>query len=178
MTAAAGSAELGRSLEAAAAICIDSLQSGGKVLFAGNGGSAGDAQHLAGEFLCRFNFDRRPLPGIALTTDSSTLTAIANDYAFDQVFARQLEALGRPGDVFIGISTSGRSKNIIAALDVARRQGVRCIGLTGATGGDMATLCDTVIKVPSDKTPLIQQVHITVGHILCDLIEQELCGNA
>lgn len=177
ITAAAGNEQLGQALELAAAICIDSLQRGGKVLFAGNGGSAGDAQHLAGEFLCRFNFDRRPLPGIALTTDSSTLTAIANDYAFDQVFARQVEALGQPGDVLIGISTSGCSKNIIAALNVARQKGMHTIGFTGVTGGEMAILCDAVIKVPSNKTPLIQQVHITIGHILCEIVEHELCGN-
>jgi D-sedoheptulose 7-phosphate isomerase len=150
------------------------LKAGNKVLLAGNGGSAADAQHLAGELLSRLNYDRAPLPAVALTTDSSVMTAIANDYGFEQVFERQVLGLGRPGDVFIGLSTSGRSKNILRAIAAARASGVTAIGFTGRSGGDMAAACDLCLRAPSDATPLVQQIHITAGHIICGLVEEAL----
>lgn len=157
-----------------AAICTTGLQSGRKLLIAGNGGSAADAQHWAGELVSRFYYDRPGLPALALTTDTSIITAIANDYGYDYVFARQIEALGQEGDVFIGISTSGRSKTILRALQVARSRGIATLGFTGATGGDMAGLCDVLLRVPSDLTPRIQEGHEIVGHILCALIERNM----
>ena len=157
-----------------AAICTTGLQSGRKLLIAGNGGSAADAQHWAGELVSRFYYDRPGLPALALTTDTSIITAIANDYGYDYVFARQIEALGQEGDVFIGISTSGRSKTILRALQVARSRGIATLGFTGATGGDMADLCDVLLRVPSDLTPRIQEGHEIVGHILCALIERNM----
>ncbi len=150
------------------------LEAGNKVLLAGNGGSAGDAQHIAGELLSRLNYDRAPLAAIALTTDSSVMTAIGNDYGYAQIFERQVRGLGRPGDVFIGISTSGRSKNILTAIAAARAAGLLTIGFTGRTGGDMATVCDLCLRAPSNSTPLIQQIHITAGHIICGLVEEAL----
>ena len=158
----------------AATIVTDALRTGHKIMLAGNGGSAADAQHLAGELVARFNFDRPAMAGIALTTDSSVLTAIGNDYGYEQVFARQVSALGRAGDVFIAISTSGRSPNILTACKAAREVGVAVIGLTGETGGQMIDLCDVLLRVPSDQTPLIQQIHISVGHILCAFAEDAL----
>lgn len=149
-----------------------SLASGGKVLLFGNGGSAADAQHLAAELTGRYLRERAPLAAIALTTDTSALTAIANDYGFERVFERQLRALGRAGDVAIGISTSGNSPNVIAALEAAREIGMTTIGLSGRGGGRMAALCDVCFVVPSDETPIIQQAHITLGHLICDLVEQ------
>lgn len=151
-----------------------SLASGGKILLAGNGGSAADAQHIAAEMLVRFKFDRNPLPAIALTTDSSVLTAIGNDYGFDHLFERQVRGLGRKGDVFIAISTSGRSKNILAALNAARDIGLINVGFTGAGGTAMKPLCDVVLAAPSEETALIQQVHITAAHAICDLVERNL----
>ena len=153
---------------------VTALTVGNKVLLAGNGGSAGDAQHIAGEFLSRLNYDRAPLAAVALTTDTSVLTAIGNDYGYELLFERQVLGLGRPGDVFIGISTSGRSPNILRALEAARRSGLTTIGFTGKRGGDMADSCDLCLRVPSDSTPLIQQLHITVGHIVCGLVEERL----
>jgi D-sedoheptulose 7-phosphate isomerase len=153
-----------------------SLKDGGKVFLAGNGGSAADAQHIAAEFTGRFVNDRTPLPAIALTTDTSALTAIGNDYGFELVFARQLRALGRRGDVFIAISTSGRSPNVLAALKAARDLGVATIGLTRDTQTPMNDLCDVVLGAPSDETALIQQLHITVLHAVCHLVEHELFG--
>lgn len=150
------------------------LAAGHKVLLAGNGGSAGDAQHIAGELLSRLNYDRAPLAAIALTTDSSVLTAIGNDYGYEHVFERQVLALGRPGDVLIALSTSGRSPNILNALRAARTNGLVTIGLTGASGGGMMPLCDLCLRVPSDATPLIQQLHITAGHVICGLVEERL----
>lgn len=150
------------------------LTAGGKVLLAGNGGSAGDAQHLAGEFLSRLNYDRAPVAAVALTTDSSVLTAIGNDYGYERVFERQILGLGRPGDVFIGISTSGRSPNILRAIDAARRKGLTVVGFTGRTGGEMASRCDLCLCAPVDATPLIQQIHITAGHVVCGLVEERL----
>ena len=158
----------------AAEIVMAGLQSGGKLLLAGNGGSAADAQHIATELVVRFKKNRRALPAIALTTDSSALTAIGNDLGFEHLFSRQIEALGRPGDVFLGISTSGRSPNILAACRAAREAGMAVVGLTGATGGAMNDLCDALVRVPSDDTPFIQQVHIAIGHTLCAIAEESL----
>ncbi|MBQ0820535.1 D-sedoheptulose 7-phosphate isomerase [Microvirga sp. HBU67558] len=166
--------ELIEKVAVAAEVVVTAIRSQKKVLFAGNGGSAADAQHFAAELVSRFNYDRPGMAGIALTTDTSILTAIGNDYGFDRAFARQLEALGHAGDVFVGISTSGRSKNILAALHAARQLGVHTIGLTGGNGGDMPDLCDLEIRIPSDRTPLIQQGHLLVGHILCALVEQAI----
>jgi len=158
----------------AATLMIDAYKAGKKTLLAGNGGSAADAQHIAGEFVSRFCFDRPGLPSIALTTDSSILTAIGNDYGYEKVFSRQVQANGAPGDVFVGISTSGNSPNILAALEECRGLGIRTIGFTGTTGGKMAALCDVCIRVPSKETPRIQESHILVGHILCGLVEEVL----
>jgi D-sedoheptulose 7-phosphate isomerase len=141
------------------------------VLFLGNGGSAADAQHLAAELVGRYVRERRPLPGLALTVDTSALTSIGNDYGFDQVFARQLEALGSPGDVVVAITTSGTSPNVLAALTVARQKGIAVIGFTGKRGEEFAKLCDVAIVVPSRETSRVQEGHITVGHILCEVID-------
>jgi D-sedoheptulose 7-phosphate isomerase len=153
-----------------------SLRGGHKVMLAGNGGSAGDAQHIAGEFLSRFRFDRHPLPAIALTTDTSVLTAIGNDYGYEQVFERQLRGLGRRGDVFVAISTSGKSPSVLAALRAARDIGVTTVGFTGSGPGTaaMRSLCDHLLAAPSDDTPLIQQIHITAGHAVCEIVERNL----
>ena len=156
---------------------IESLRSGGKILFCGNGGSAADAQHIAGELVCRFLLDRPPLAAIALTVDSSVMTAVSNDYGFDQVFSRQVKALGRDGDVLVGISTSGCSPNVIAALRAAREIGMTTIGFTGAGAADIGAHCDLVLRAPSVSTPLIQQLHITVGHIACQIVEQAMFGS-
>lgn len=150
------------------------LGRGGKVLLAGNGGSAADAQHLAGEIVSRMNYDRAPAAALALTTDSSVMTAIGNDYGYDRLFERQILGLGCPGDVFIGISTSGRSPNILKALDACRQKGMVAVGFTGRTGGEMASRCDLCLHAPADLTPLIQQIHITAGHIICGLVEERL----
>jgi D-sedoheptulose 7-phosphate isomerase len=160
-----------RDIAEAAATAIGS---GRKLLLAGNGGSAADAQHLAGEMLSRLNYDRAPAAALALTTDTSVLTAIGNDYGYDRLFERQILGLGRPGDVFIAISTSGRSPNILRAIDAAREQRIVAVGFTGRTGGEMPPRCDLCLRVPSDSTPLIQQIHITAGHIICGLVEERL----
>jgi D-sedoheptulose 7-phosphate isomerase len=157
-----------------ARIIEEALRRSGKLLLAGNGGSAGDAQHLAGEMLSRLYYDRAPCAAIALTTDSSVLTAIGNDYGYDRVFERQVLGLGRPDDVLLAISTSGRSPNILRAIGAAREKGVAVVGFTGSSGGDIALLCDVCLRVPSDSTPFIQQVHITAGHIICGLVEARL----
>ena len=151
-----------------------SLRNGGKLMLAGNGGSAADAQHIAAELLSRFKLERNPLPAIALTTDTSVLTAIGNDYGYDQVFERQVRGLGRKGDVFIGITTSGRSPNIISALKAARDSGVIAIGFTGTPGLSMQPLCDHLLVAPSDETAIIQQIHITAAHAICGLVEHAL----
>src|SRR5262245_6092309 len=174
---AADDAQLRRSLAAIADCIARAFRAGGKVLLAGNGGSAADAQHIAAEFLSRFKLDRNPLPSIALTTDSSVLTAIGNDYGFADVFERQVRGLGRAGDVFIGLSTSGRSENVLAALRAAREIGLTTVGFTGS-GGDMRPLCDFICAAPSDDTALIQQVHLVAAHALCLLVEQDLFGTA
>lgn len=161
-------------VEAAAAACIACLQSGGKVLLAGNGGSAADAQHIAGEFVSRFAFDRPGLPAIALTTDTSILTAIGNDYGYEKLFARQVQAHGNKGDIFIGYSTSGKSSNILRAFEEARAKGMICVGFAGNRGGPMRELCDFLLEVPSSVTPKIQEGHLVLGHILCGLVEKAI----
>jgi D-sedoheptulose 7-phosphate isomerase len=161
-------------------ICVKAIeiyQKGGKILLAGNGGSAADAQHIAGELVSRFYFDRPGLPALALTTDTSILTAIGNDYGYENLFSRQIEAYGEKGDLFIGISTSGNSKNIIRALDACRKKRIITVGLTGKSGGGIASLCDYCIQVPSTETPRIQETHILIGHIICAVIEDTLFGN-
>jgi D-sedoheptulose 7-phosphate isomerase len=162
--------------EAAAETCVNAFSRGNKILLAGNGGSAADAQHIAGELVSRFLFDRPGLPAMALTTDTSILTAIGNDYGYEKLFARQIQAHGREGDVFIGYSTSGQSRNVLLAFEEARRLGIECIGLTGSKGGPMRILCDHLLEVPSTETPKIQEGHLMLGHILCGLIEAALFG--
>lgn len=161
-------------LEAAAQACITCFQDSHKILLAGNGGSAADAQHIAGEFVSRFAFDRPGLPAMALTTDSSVLTSIGNDYSYQSLFSRQIQAHALPGDVFIAYSTSGASANIIRALEEARQRQVVCIGMTGSRGGPMHDLCDHLLAVPSPETPKIQEGHAVIGHILCGLVEQAI----
>jgi D-sedoheptulose 7-phosphate isomerase len=163
-----------RTIAEVAGACVAALRAGGKVLFAGNGGSAADAQHLAGELVSRFAYDRPGLPAFALTTDTSVLTAIGNDYGYERLFARQIEAVGSKGDVFFGLSTSGRSANVLLALDLARARGLVTIGMSGRTGGEMASRCDHLLRVPSETTPRIQEGHIAMGHAICQLIEAEL----
>jgi len=155
-------------------LLIDRYEAGHKLLIAGNGGSAADAQHIAAEFVSRFNFDRPGLPAMALTTDTSILTAVGNDYGYDQLFRRQIEANGQRGDVFLGISTSGNSPNILKALEAARLKGITTFGLTGITGGKMRDLCDYCLCVPSADTPRIQEAHILIGHTLCAMVELAL----
>jgi D-sedoheptulose 7-phosphate isomerase len=155
-------------------LLIERYEAGNKLLVAGNGGSAADAQHIAAEFVSRFNFDRPGLPALALTTDTSILTAVGNDYGYDQLFRRQVEANGVGGDVFLGISTSGNSPNILQALEAARLKGITTFGLTGKTGGKMRDLCDHCLCVPSEDTPRIQEVHILIGHTLCAMVELAL----
>lgn len=150
---------------------VETLRNGGKVLIAGNGGSAADAQHIAGEFVSRFHYDRPGLASIALTTDTSILTAIGNDYGYERLFSRQVQALGREGDVFIGISTSGNSANVIEAFKESQKQNLKTIGFTGSTGGKMADMCDITLRMPSKETPKIQEGHIAIGHIICGLVE-------
>ncbi|BDL79256.1 phosphoheptose isomerase 2 [Campylobacter jejuni] len=155
---------------------IKAYRNGNKTLLAGNGGSAADAQHIAGEFVSRFYFDRPGIASIALSTDTSILTAIGNDYGYENLFARQVQAQGVKGDVFIGISTSGNSKNILKALELCKQKEIISIGLSGANGGVMNELCDYCIKVPSTCTPRIQEAHILIGHIICAIVEEELFG--
>lgn len=157
----------------ACVLATGALRSEKKLLFAGNGGSAADAQHLATELVVRFAVNRRALPAIALTTDTSILTAIGNDLGFEHLFARQIAALGQPGDVLVAISTSGRSANVVAACREARERKLAVIGLTGESGGAMGELCDVLVRVPSNTTAYIQQVHIAVGHIICAAAEDE-----
>ena len=154
--------------------CVETLRAGNKLLLAGNGGSASDAQHIAAELVGRFEIDRKGLPAIALTTNASQLTAISNDYGYEAVFSRQVQAFGAKGDLFIGLSTSGNSANVVAAAEVAKAQGLMIVGMTGASGGKLESLCDVCLKIPSTNTARIQESHITVGHILCAQIEREL----
>lgn len=157
-------------------MALETYRRGHKVLIAGNGGSAADAQHIAGELVSRFFFDRPGLAALALTTDSSILTAIGNDYGFEKLFSRQIEANGQPGDLFMAISTSGNSPNILMAIEASRKKGISVLGLTGRDGGRMASLCDCCLIVPSDSTPRIQEGHILIGHLVAAHVEQELFG--
>ena len=164
-------AEQAEEVVAAARLLADTLKGGGKILFFGNGGSAADAQHLAAEFVNRFQIERPPLAALALTTDTSILTSIANDYDFLEVFVKQIRALGREGDTAVGFSTSGSSGNVVRALAAAREMGLRTMALSGGDGGPVAEAADLAIVVPSRNTPRIQEVHITIGHVLCDLVD-------
>jgi len=157
------------------ALITDCLKKNGKVILFGNGGSASDSQHIAAEFVGRFKKDRKALPAIALTTNTSILTSLANDYGYEVVFAKQIEALGEKNDVAIGISTSGKAKNVVLGIKQAKKMGLKVIALTGRDGGDLAKLSDISLVVPSSVTARIQEAHITVGHIICELIEQALC---
>jgi D-sedoheptulose 7-phosphate isomerase len=157
------------------------FEDGGKLLIFGNGGSAADAQHLAAEFVNRFLINRRPLPALALTTDSSVLTSIANDFSYELVFAKQIQALGKPEDLALGISTSGTSANVVKAMEAARTIGMKTVALTGGTarpGGDLAAICDLVLNVPSDSTPHIQETHLWVEHLLCEIVERQMFASS
>ena len=165
------------SIEKAAKLCIMSLQNGGKILLCGNGGSAADAQHIAAELVSRYKTERRGLRAIALTTDTSNLTAIGNDYGFDRIFSRQVEAIANAEDVIIGISTSGTSSNVINAIRVANDMKCKTIGFSGRDGGAFNGLCNINIIIPADDTPRIQEMHILIGHTICHLIEQSLANN-
>jgi D-sedoheptulose 7-phosphate isomerase len=155
-------------------LCVAAIRRGNKVLFAGNGGSAADAQHLAAELVGKLAYDRPGLPAMSLTTDTSILTAVGNDYGYDLVFSRQVDAIGVAGDVLIGISTSGRSRNLVTAFTAARAKGITTIAMTGATGGDMKGLADVCLCIPSSETQKIQEGHIVLGHIFCGLIERQM----
>jgi len=168
--------ELMQLIKEVAKVTTEAYKKGNKTLIAGNGGSAADAQHIAGEFVSKFYFDRPGLASIALTTDTSILTAIGNDYGYEKLFARQVQANGAKGDIFIGISTSGNSKNIIEALKECKNKGITTVGLTGESGGAMKELCDYCICVPSNETPRIQESHILIGHIICSVVEEEIFG--
>jgi len=159
----------------------ETFEDDGKLLIFGNGGSAADAQHMAAEFVNRFLLNRRPLPALALTTDTSVLTSIGNDFSYDQIFAKQVQALAKPEDLALGISTSGASANVIKGIVAAKERGLRTIALTGGTknpGGDLATISDLVLNVPSDSTPHIQEVHLWVEHLLCEMVETAMFGNS
>jgi D-sedoheptulose 7-phosphate isomerase len=175
---AAGKREMIASILAIADRTVRTLRDGGKVMLAGNGGSAADAQHIAAELIGRYTKDRDPYAALALTTDTSALTAIGNDYSFDKVFERQLRGLGRKGDIFIAISTSGSSPNILAALKAARELGIVTVGFTGTKGARMRPLCDLILIAPSDETALIQQIHITAAHGICELVERGIWSAA
>lgn len=161
-------------IKSAAQSCVESLQEGGKVHFCGNGGSAADAQHLAAELSGRFYYDRKPLNAEALHVNTSYLTAVANDYSFNMIYSRMIEASAKQGDVLVAISTSGNSENIVKAIETAKQKKMFVIGMTGETGGKMATLCDILINVPSSCTPRIQEAHIMIGHIICEIIESTI----
>lgn len=161
-------------IEEAVRLCVEALATGGRILACGNGGSAADAQHFAAELVNRFMMERPPLPAIALTTDSSALTAIGNDYSFDQIFSKQVRALGRPGDVLVGISTSGKSANVNEALRLGMENGLVTVGLGGGNGGEMTRHCHHALIVPDTRTPLIQETHAAIGHLLCGLIDYYL----
>jgi D-sedoheptulose 7-phosphate isomerase len=174
---AAGDLRMRAAIYAIADTITQAFRNGGKVMIAGNGGSAADAQHIAGEFLSRLNFDRNPLPAVALAGDAAVLTAIGNDYGYDQTFARQVRGLGRPGDVFIAISTSGRSPNVLAALRAAREIDVTTVGFSGDGERAMAAYCDHYLAAPAAETALIQQIHIVAAHAICGLVERNLFGS-
>jgi D-sedoheptulose 7-phosphate isomerase len=168
--------ELQRALEDSCKLCIEAYKKNSKILIAGNGGSAADAQHFAGELVSRFNFDRPPLSALALSTDTSILTAIGNDYGFKEIFARQILANGRSGDVFFAISTSGNSENILQAIEVCRTLDIKVVGLTGISGGKMKDMCDLCMMIPSTSVPRIQECHLIIEHIICAVIEDSLFG--
>lgn len=172
-----GMASIVPDIERAGAMLAGALESGGTLYLCGNGGSAADAQHIATELVGRFLKERRALPAVALHTNTSTLTAVGNDYGFEDVYARQVEAFCRPGDVLIGISTSGNSESILKALRKAREMGVATLGLTGRKGGRLPEACDQCLHAPSDETPRIQEMHILIGHILCQICEDALCSD-
>ena len=157
-------------------IIIKAFKRGNKVLFCGNGGSAADAQHLASELTGRYLIDRDPLFAVALHTNSSFVTAVSNDFSFDEIYSRKLKAIGKEGDILIALSTSGNSSNIINALNQAKKMGVHTVGLSGKTGGEMSTLCEQLIAIPSMETPRIQECHILIGHTICEIVERELFG--
>jgi D-sedoheptulose 7-phosphate isomerase len=161
-------------IESAASQMVDSLKAGGKVLFCGNGGSAADAQHLAAELSGRFYYDRDPLPAEALHVNTSYLTAVANDYGYDEVYARIVKGSGRKGDILVGLSTSGNSKNVMKAFETARAMGMITVGFTGDTGGNMKDISDILINVPSGNTARIQEAHIMIGHIICEIVESKM----
>lgn len=163
---------------AIAEVIAAAYRNGGKLLIAGNGGSAGDAQHIAAEFLSRYRLDRQPLPAIALTTDTSVLTAVGNDYGFEHVFERQVRGLGRRGDVFLAISTSGRSSNVLAALRAAREIGLVTVGFTGSGAKEMRDHCDHILCAPSEETAVIQQIYLVAAHAICGVVERELFGRS
>lgn len=170
-------ASLRSSIVKVALLIVDSLRSGGKVFFFGNGGSAADAQHLAAEFAGRYTKERPALSAVALGLNPSSATSIGNDYGFDVLFARELEALGKRGDVAVGISTSGNSRNVIRALEIAKLRSIYTVALTGASGGALRNIADCALCVPSEETPRIQECHILVGHIICELVEEMMCGS-
>jgi len=174
LSVAAADRALLATTHAIAAAAVEALRHGRKLLIAGNGGSAADAQHIAAEIVGRYKMERRAWPAIALTTDTSALTAITNDYGFEHVFARQVQGLGQRGDVFWALSTSGKSPNILAALRTAREQGLVTVGFTGAKGGALAAHCDHLLVAPSDDTPVIQQIHLMAAHAICDQVEHAL----
>ena len=170
------SQELMNLVQEVALKCVEVYKNGNKTLIAGNGGSAADAQHIAGEFVSRFYFDRPGLASIALTTDTSIITAIGNDYGYEKLFSRQVQANGVKGDMFIGISTSGNSANVIEALKECKEKGIITVGLTGEKGGKMSEMCDYCIRVPSNETPRVQEAHILIGHIICAVVEEAIFG--
>lgn len=168
--------QISEKIEDAAAVCVKALRDGGKIIFCGNGGSAADSQHLAAELMGRFLIDRTPLPALALTVDTSALTAIGNDYGYECVFSRQLRGIGKSGDVLVGLSTSGTSKNIVKAFAEAKDMNIDCIALTGMTDNPMSDAACIALQVPSQATNHIQEMHIAIGHIICGIVEADLCS--
>ena len=177
MSAAVSDSTLISTIVEIAACMEKSLRAGGKVLLAGNGGSAADAQHIAGELLSRLNFDRAPLAAVALTTDSAVVTAIGNDYGYEEVFSRQVRGLGRKGDVFVAISTSGKSPNILKAVEAAKELGLHTVAFTGNANTPLASMCDLALKAPTPSTPQIQQIYFTAAHAICELVEVAIFGD-
>tara|TARA_A100001035_G_C27780566_1_gene501533 strand:- start:49 stop:645 length:597 start_codon:yes stop_codon:yes gene_type:complete len=155
-------------------IIVNAIKNNNKVLFFGNGGSAADSQHMAGEFICRFMFERKSIPGIALTTDPSVMTSIANDYGYEEVFSRQVEALGNKGDISFAFSTSGMSRNVIKGLETAKKKGLITIGMTGENANEMGNHCDFLVNIPNNQVPRIQEGHLIIGHIICEIVEEQL----
>lgn len=165
-------------IERAATVVVNAIKNGNKIIFCGNGGSAADSQHLAAELIGKFYFNRRSLPAVSLTVNTSIITAIGNDFGFDKVFARQLEGIGKAGDVLIGLSTSGNSENVVEAFRLAKELGISTVAFTGESGGILRNIADILINVPSSDTPRIQEAHIMVGHIICELVEKEFVVNS